>query len=132
MGSLVFDPRIPKKSLCIAVTVENKVGGLTTTLQKRLFPPPHKFGRFMEINSRMLGLQCRQPVLNSVTKKFGKATVLDAQPREMFEQQLLESGQMFVLLDMKFELIDGVARQIQLEHQATRFVNEKTSNCFNL
>lgn len=80
------------------------------------------------INSGMLRLQRCQAVLHSIAEQISKVLELKRRPTVMLEQQILETRSRLVLLDMRLELSDRVARQIQFEHELAHLVVDETGD----
>lgn len=85
---------------------------LPTDLAESFAPLVQKLCRFQVVNSRMLSLQCGQPILDSVAKEVSKVLKLQRCPSEVLEQQLLKSCSRFVFFDVSLELCNRISRKV--------------------
>lgn len=99
-------------------------------LVERLFALTNILGSLVIVDARMLSLQRRQPTLDSVAKQFGERAVLQAQPRIVLEDKLLEAGTTAKPVDVRLKVDDRVAWHTA-EHQFARFVVEEAGDCFD-
>lgn len=80
----------------------------------------------------MLRLQCRQSILHRIAEEIRKVLELKRHPAVVLEEKFLEARPRLVLLDVRLELRDGVARQVQLEHQLAHLVVDEPGDGFDL
>uniref|UniRef100_A0A182QAW8 Uncharacterized protein n=1 Tax=Anopheles farauti TaxID=69004 RepID=A0A182QAW8_9DIPT len=102
------------------------------TLQEGFLPLADVLGRLVEVDTGMLGLQRRQPILDRVAEQLREGTVLYAQPGVVLEQQLLEAGQLAVLVDVVLELRYRIFRRVQAEEQLAHLVVDEPGDRFQL
>jgi hypothetical protein len=113
-------------------TSQNPFDLLTIYLIERVASLVQILRRFHVVNARVLRLQGGESILHRITKQISEILELLRLPAVVLEEEFLEAGSPLVLLDVRLELGDCVAWEVQLEHQLAHFVVDEASDGFDL
>lgn len=87
-------------------TVEPNFCSNTIDLTKCITSLVQIFRSFKIVNTRMLCLESRESIFNSIAEKIGEILKLERGPTVMLEHQLFEPRSRLILFNMSLELSD--------------------------